>query len=58
MLTGALVPTAGKAMLAGLDVETQQSLVRQLVGYCPQVGKWANSEDDVAALATFLLSCR
>ena len=37
MLTGALVPTAGQALLAGLDVETQQSLVRRLVGYCPQV---------------------
>jgi len=37
MLTGALVPTAGRALLAGLDVETQQALVRRLVGYCPQV---------------------
>jgi ABC-type lipopolysaccharide export system ATPase subunit len=36
MLTGALVPTAGRALLAGLDVVTQQEAVRRLVGYCPQ----------------------
>jgi ABC-type multidrug transport system ATPase subunit len=36
VLTGETLPTRGTAVLAGLDIVTQQPKIRRLVGYCPQ----------------------
>ena len=36
VLTGETLPTRGTAVLAGLDIVTQQPRIRRLVGYCPQ----------------------
>merc|ERR1719446_275123 len=36
ILTGEELCTRGEAKLGGFDVMTQQTEVRQLVGYCPQ----------------------
>lgn len=36
MLTGAILPSSGKAFLGGYDVVKQQKEVRRLLGYCPQ----------------------
>eukprot|EP00434_Breviolum_minutum_P010201 symbB.v1.2.009002.t1/scaffold565.1/size187815/15 len=36
MLTGAILPSAGKAFLGGFDVVKEQWKVRRLLGYCPQ----------------------
>jgi ATP-binding cassette subfamily A (ABC1) protein 3 len=36
MLTGDELPTSGTSYLAGLDIMTQQDLVRRVIGYCPQ----------------------
>lgn len=36
MLTGVLLPTSGRARLAGYDIIHEQPHVRRLLGYCPQ----------------------
>jgi len=36
ILTGEELSTSGEATLGGYDINTQQSKVRQLIGYCPQ----------------------
>ncbi|CAL1150064.1 unnamed protein product [Cladocopium goreaui] len=36
ILTGAILPSAGKAFLGGFDVVQEQRKVRRLLGYCPQ----------------------
>lgn len=36
MLTADIIPTQGTAYLNGLDIRTQQSNIRRLLGYCPQ----------------------
>jgi ABC-type multidrug transport system ATPase subunit len=36
VLTGETLPTKGTAVLAGLDIVTEQPKIRRLVGYCPQ----------------------
>lgn len=36
VLCGELIPTAGKAFVAGYDVQQERKTVRHLIGYCPQ----------------------
>ena len=36
MLTGALAPTSGDALLHGMSILDEQASIRKLVGYCPQ----------------------
>lgn len=36
MLTGAILPSAGRAFLGGFDIVQEQRKVRRLLGYCPQ----------------------
>lgn len=38
VLAGVVPPTAGQAFVAGHDVHTETLRVKQLVGYCPDVG--------------------
>lgn len=38
MLTGALAPTEGYALVAGKDIRTQIGQIRQDLGICLQVG--------------------
>ncbi|MCW2764608.1 MAG: transporter ATP-binding protein [Nocardioides sp.] len=38
VLAGVVPPTSGRAMVAGHDVHTETLRVKQLVGYCPDVG--------------------
>ena len=36
MLTGDILPTSGRARLAGYDIISEQNELRTLLGYCPQ----------------------
>jgi ABC-2 type transport system ATP-binding protein len=38
VLAGVIPPTAGRALVAGLDVRTQTLAVKRVTGYCPDVG--------------------